>query len=90
VVEGNPKLKVGGGRTPWPAGYHLACHRLNQVGNPSLEPYKYPLRVEIKATHSTHSSSLVKAQFSSSSSTGEALSGVESRVEHSHKLRKWS
>jgi hypothetical protein len=33
VVEGNPKLKVGGGRTPWstshvasPAGYHLPCY----------------------------------------------------------------
>jgi hypothetical protein len=32
VVEGNPKLKVGGGQTPWPtghvarpAGHHLVC-----------------------------------------------------------------
>jgi hypothetical protein len=32
-VEGNPKLKIGGGQTPWlvghvarPAGYHLACY----------------------------------------------------------------
>jgi hypothetical protein len=48
TVEGNPKLKVGGGRTPWPAGhkarpvgYHLACYQLNQVDNPSLDPYKY-------------------------------------------------
>jgi hypothetical protein len=37
VVEGNPKLKVGGGRTPWLAAHHLACYRLNQVGNPSLD-----------------------------------------------------
>jgi hypothetical protein len=35
AVEGNPKLKVGGGRTPWPAGHmarpaghHLVCYRL--------------------------------------------------------------
>jgi hypothetical protein len=47
AVEGNAKLKVGRGRTPWPvghvarlAGHHLACYLLNQVGNPSLEPYK--------------------------------------------------
>jgi hypothetical protein len=49
AVEGNPKLKVGGGRTPWPVGHvarlpdhHLVCYRLNQVGNTSLDPYKYP------------------------------------------------
>jgi hypothetical protein len=37
----------GGGRTTWPAGHvarptghHLASYRLNQVDNPSLEPYK--------------------------------------------------
>jgi hypothetical protein len=59
VVEGNPKLKVSGGRTPWPAGHHLACYQLNQVGNPSLDPYKYPLPVEINATHTTCSSPLV-------------------------------
>jgi hypothetical protein len=47
TIEGNPKLKVGGGRIPWPignvarpAGHHLACYRLNQVGNPSLDPFK--------------------------------------------------
>jgi hypothetical protein len=50
AVEGNPRLKVSGGQTPWPtdhvarpAGHHLACYRLNQVGNPSLHPYKYRL-----------------------------------------------
>jgi hypothetical protein len=55
AVEGNPKLKVGGGRTPWPTGHHLVCYRLNQVSNPSLDRYKYPppLPVEIKTTH-TH------------------------------------
>jgi hypothetical protein len=49
AVEGNSKLKVSGGQTPWPAGHvvrlvdhHLAWYRLNQVGNPSLDPYKYP------------------------------------------------
>jgi hypothetical protein len=94
VLEWNPKLKVDGGQTPWlaghvarPAGHHLACYRLNQVSNPSLDPYKYPLPVEIKATHSTCSSTLVKVWFSSSS-TGEALSGVESQVEFLLELRK--
>jgi hypothetical protein len=45
AVTGNPKLKVGGGQTQWPAnhvsrlaGQHLACYRLNQVSNSSLEP----------------------------------------------------
>jgi hypothetical protein len=61
AVEGNLKLKVDGSRTPWlvghvarPVGHHLTCYRLNQVGNPSLNPYKYPLSVEIKATHTLH------------------------------------
>jgi hypothetical protein len=47
VVEENPKLKVDGGQTPWSAGdlagladHHLVCYHLNQVGNPSLDPYK--------------------------------------------------
>jgi hypothetical protein len=41
--------KVDRRRTTWPAGhvarpagYHLASYRRNQVGNPSLDPYKYP------------------------------------------------
>jgi hypothetical protein len=59
-------LKVGGGRTPWPAGHvaRLAGHHL-ACCNPSLDPYKYPspLPVEIKATHSTCSSPLVKVWF---------------------------
>jgi hypothetical protein len=60
AVEWNPKLKVSGGRTPWlaghvatPAGHHLACYRLNHVGNPSLDAFKYPLPVEIKTTLTT-------------------------------------
>jgi hypothetical protein len=70
AVEGNPKLKVGGGRTPWlarhvarPAIHHLACYRPNQVSNPFLDPYKYPLAVEIKATHTTCSSPLVNVSI---------------------------
>jgi hypothetical protein len=31
--------KVGGGKTTWPAGHHLVSYRLNQVGNPSFDPY---------------------------------------------------
>jgi hypothetical protein len=67
AVTGNPKLEVGGGRTPlppghvaWLAGHHLVSYRLHQIGNPSLDPYKYPLLVEINTPHSTCSSPLVK------------------------------
>jgi hypothetical protein len=69
VVTGNPKPKVGGDRTPWPPGHvarsashHLVSYRLNQVGNPSLDPYKYPppLPVKINTPHSTYSSPHVK------------------------------
>jgi hypothetical protein len=49
AVEGNPKLKVSGGRSPWPVGHvarpadhYLVCYPLNQVDNPSLNLYKYP------------------------------------------------
>jgi hypothetical protein len=48
AVTRNPKLEVSGSHTWWlpghvagPAGQHLACYRLNQVGNSSLDPYKY-------------------------------------------------
>jgi hypothetical protein len=41
--------KVSGGQITWPTGHmarlashHLVSHRLNQVDNPSLDPYKYP------------------------------------------------
>jgi hypothetical protein len=39
--------KVSGGQTTWPASHHLASYQLNQVGNPSLNLYKYPSTVEI-------------------------------------------
>jgi hypothetical protein len=49
AVTWNPKLKVGGSQTRWLPGHvtrlasqHLACYRLNQVGNSSLDHYKYP------------------------------------------------
>jgi hypothetical protein len=42
VVTGNPKPKVGAGQTPRPTSHHLVSYRLNQVGNPSLDPYKTP------------------------------------------------
>jgi hypothetical protein len=49
AVTGNPKPKVGGGWNPWPPGYvarlaghHLVSYQLNQIDNPSLDPYKYP------------------------------------------------
>jgi hypothetical protein len=50
--------KVSGGRTTWPAGHvarptdhHLAAYQLNQVGNPYLDPYKYP---SIGGNQNTH------------------------------------
>jgi hypothetical protein len=49
AVTVNLKPKVGGGQTSWlfghmarPTGHHLVSYQLNQVGNPSLDPYKYP------------------------------------------------
>jgi hypothetical protein len=49
-VTWNPKLEVSGSRTRWPlshvarsANQHLVCYELNQIGNSSLDPYKYPL-----------------------------------------------
>jgi hypothetical protein len=66
AVTRNPKLEVGGSRTSWlaghvarPSGQHLVCYRLNQVGNSSLDPYKYPLPMKFKIPHSTYSSPLV-------------------------------
>jgi hypothetical protein len=66
AVIRNPKLEVGGSRIWWqpshmarPTDQHLACYRLNQVSNTSLEPYKYPLLVEFKTPYSTCSSPLV-------------------------------
>jgi hypothetical protein len=49
AVTRNLKVEVGGSRTWWWAGHVawlagklLACYRLYQVGNSSLDPYKYP------------------------------------------------
>jgi hypothetical protein len=50
--------KVGGGWTTWlashaarPVGHHLTSYWLNQVGNPSLDPYKYPFTGGNQNTH---------------------------------------
>jgi hypothetical protein len=42
-----------------PVGHHLVSYRLNQVTNPSLDHYKYPLSMKINTPHSTYSSSLI-------------------------------
>jgi hypothetical protein len=65
AVTGNPKLKVGGGRTPWPAGLGRLATTwrvidLTKSVTPPWTPYKYPLSVEINTPHSTYSSPLVK------------------------------
>jgi hypothetical protein len=61
-VKGNAKAveKVGRGQTTRPtshvarpAGHHLVSYQLNQVGKPSLDPYKYPSTDENQNTH-TH------------------------------------
>jgi hypothetical protein len=63
AVEGNSKLKVGGGRTPWatghvarPVSHHLACKSVT----PHWTPINTTLPVEINIPHSTCSSPLVK------------------------------
>jgi hypothetical protein len=57
AVIRNPMLEVGRFRTRWlpshmtrSAGQHLVCYQLNQVGNSSLDPYKYPPAVGIQDT----------------------------------------
>jgi hypothetical protein len=49
AIEGNPKLKVGGGQTTWPvghvarsAGQHLHVPDLTKSVTPPWTPYKYP------------------------------------------------
>jgi hypothetical protein len=39
------------GHVARPAGKHLATYRLNQVGNPTLDPYKYH---STGGNHNTH------------------------------------
>jgi hypothetical protein len=69
AVIGNLKREVSGVQTLWlpghvarSASHHLVRYRLNQVGNLSLDPYKYPpaLPMEINTPPSTCSSPLVK------------------------------
>jgi hypothetical protein len=62
--------KVGRGRTTWlvghmarPAVHHLVSYRLNQVGNPSLNPYKYPYTGRKQNTHHILEIALVKLPF---------------------------
>jgi hypothetical protein len=56
--EAKAVKKVNGGRTTWladhmarPVSHHLVSYRLNQVGNPSLDPYKNP---STGGNHNTH------------------------------------
>jgi hypothetical protein len=62
--------KVYGGRTTWSsghvarlAGHHLVSYRLNQVGNPSLDLYKYPSTGENQNTHHILEIPLAKLSF---------------------------
>jgi hypothetical protein len=95
VVELNSRPGVGGGRTPWPAGHvarpagqHLASYQLNQVDNCYWDSYKYPTTDGIHTHHTLLVVlNLERFQFSSRR-VGEALSGVESRVQSSLDLRK--
>jgi hypothetical protein len=50
VVTRNLKLEVSGSDVARPADQHLVCYRLNQVGNYSLDPYKYPTANRIQDT----------------------------------------
>jgi hypothetical protein len=56
AVTRNLKLEVDGSWTQWLLGHvarlanqHLGC----QVGNSSLDPYKYPLPMKFNIPHST-------------------------------------
>jgi hypothetical protein len=57
AVIRNPMIEVSGSQTRWPArhmtwlaGQHPVCCQLNQVGNSSLDSYKYPPTIGIQDT----------------------------------------
>jgi hypothetical protein len=61
---------VDGGPTTGPAGHvarlaghHLVSYRLNQVSNPSLDPYKYPSTGGNQNTHHILEIPLAKLPF---------------------------
>jgi hypothetical protein len=70
----------------WLAVHLLQIDLAKSVETP-LCPYINPPTPEDSTTYYTCSSPLVKVRFSSSSA-GEALSGVESQVEQSLELQK--
>jgi hypothetical protein len=62
--------KVSGGQTTWPDGHvarptshHLKSYQLNQVSNPSLDPYKYPSTGGNQNTHHIFDIPLAKLSF---------------------------
>jgi hypothetical protein len=62
--------KVGGGQTTWsagrvarPIGHHFVSYRLNQVGNHSLDPHKYPSTGGNQNTHHILEIPLAKLSF---------------------------
>jgi hypothetical protein len=62
--------KVDGGQTTWlvghvarPTGHHLVSYRLNQDGNPSLDPYKDPSTGGNRNTHHILEIPLAKLPF---------------------------
>jgi hypothetical protein len=62
--------KVDGGEATWPVGrvarpvdHHLVSYWLNQVGNPSLDPYKYPSTGGNQNTHHILEIPLAKLLF---------------------------
>jgi hypothetical protein len=61
---------VCGDRTTWPAshvagpaGHHLVSNQLNQVSDPSLDPYKYPSIGGNQNTHDILEIPLAKLPF---------------------------
>jgi hypothetical protein len=62
--------KISGGRTTWPTDHVarladplLVSYQLNQVGNPSLDPYKYPSTGGNQNTHRILEITLAKLPF---------------------------
>jgi hypothetical protein len=78
------EARVGGGHFTRSIGHHLALNWPLQVGGGHIHANKYHLAVKVDTPHIFCSSPLVKVF--SSSSAGEALSGVKSRVESSLEL----
>jgi hypothetical protein len=85
-TRNDPRSEGSGGQEEWPASSPFAPNQPCQVGGGSPLPlYRPPYGWRLSSSTLHVVLHLQRFQFSSSS-TGEGLSGVESRVEHSLEL----